>query len=145
MLSQIIDGEEKVIAYGSRVLTKQERRYCVTRKELLAVVHFVKIYRHYLVGRKFVLMTDHASLRWLRSFKHPEGQVARWLEILNTYDFDLVQCMQFENKLFQEICELLGIHKTRTTPLRPQSDGKSERNIRILVKMIAMVVDIQQE
>ena len=87
MLSQVIDGEEKVIAYGSRVLTKQERCCCVTRRELLAVVHFVKIYRHYLVGRKFVLRTDHASLR---SFKHPEGQGARWLEILDTYDFDLV-------------------------------------------------------
>ena len=83
VLSQVIDGEEKVIAYGSRVLTKQERRYCVTRKELLAVVHFVKIYRHYLVGRKFVLRTDHAFLRWLRSFKQPEGQVARWLELLD--------------------------------------------------------------
>ena len=90
VLSQVIDGEKKVIAYGSRVLTKQERHYCVIRKELLAVVHFVKIYRHYLVGRKFVLRTDNASLRWLKSFKHPEGQVARWLEILDTYDFDLV-------------------------------------------------------
>ena len=90
VLSQVIDGEGKVIAYGSQVLTKQERRYCVTRKELLAVVHFVKIYRHYLVGRKFVLRTDLASLRWLRSFKHPEGQVARWLEILDTYDLNLV-------------------------------------------------------
>ena len=77
VLSQEIDGQEKVIAYGSRVLTKQERRYCVTKKELLAVVHFVKTYSHYLVGKKFVLRTDHASLRWLSSFKHPEGQVAR--------------------------------------------------------------------
>ena len=80
VLSQNINGEEKVIAYGSRVLSKQERRYCVTRRELLAVVHFVKVYRHYLVGRKFTLRTDHASLRWLKSFKEPEGQVARWLE-----------------------------------------------------------------
>ena len=65
-------------------------RYCVTRRELLAVVHSVKTYRHYLIGRKFVLSTDHASIRWLRSFKHPEGQIARWLEVLNTYDFDLL-------------------------------------------------------
>ena len=90
VLSQVINGQEKVIAYGSRVLTKQERRYCATRKELLAVVHFMKVYRHNLVGRKFVLRTDHASLRWLRSFKHPEGKVARWLEILDMYDVDLV-------------------------------------------------------
>ena len=89
VLSQIVDGREKVIAYGSRVLTKAERRYCITRRELLAVVHFVKSYRHYLVGRPFIVRTDHAALRWLRSFKEPEGQVARWIETLDTFDFTL--------------------------------------------------------
>ena len=90
VLSQVQDGEERVVAYGSRVLTKQERRYCVTRRELLAVVHFIKYFRHYLVGKRFTLRTDHASLKWLRHFKNPEGQVARWLEVLETYDFELV-------------------------------------------------------
>ena len=90
VLSQEVDGQEVVIAYGSRALSKTEQRYCVTRKELLAVVYFVKAFRHYLVGREFVLRTDHASLRWLRSFKHPEGQVARWLEVLESYHFKLI-------------------------------------------------------
>ena len=88
MLSQTFDGEERVIAYGSRILTKMERQYCITR-ELLAVVHFVKYFKHFLMGRKFSFRTDHASLRWLKSFKEPEGQLARWLEVLDTYDFDL--------------------------------------------------------
>lgn len=90
VLSQIQNGEERVIAYGSRVLTKQERRYCVTRRELLAVVYFVKYFRHYLVGKRFTLRTDHAPLRWLQSFKEPEGQVARWLETLDSYDYELI-------------------------------------------------------
>ena len=89
VLSQIIEGEERVIAYGSRILTKAERQYCITRRELLAVVHFSRYFRHYLTGRKFILRTDHASLRWLKSFKEPEGQLARWLEVLDTFDFDL--------------------------------------------------------
>ena len=62
------DGNERVIAYGSRLLTKPERQYCVTRRELLAVVYFTKQYRSYLTGRKFVLRTDHGSLTWLRNF-----------------------------------------------------------------------------
>ena len=69
VLSQIINGQEKVISYGSRVLSKPERQYCITRRELLAVIHFVKYFRHYLVGKEFILRTDHASLRWIRSFK----------------------------------------------------------------------------
>ena len=89
VLSQIINGEERVIAYGSRILTKAERQYCITRRELLAAVFFTKYFRHYLTGRKFLLRTDHASLRWLKSFKEPEGQLARWLEVLGTFDFDL--------------------------------------------------------
>ena len=90
VLSQIQDGRETVIAYGSRALTKPERRYCVTRRELLAVVYFTRYFRQYLVGKRFVLRTDHASLRWLQSFKEPEGQVARWIETLQSFDFELV-------------------------------------------------------
>ena len=52
VLSQRLDGQENVIAYASRTLTKSERRYCVTRKELLALVNFVKYFRHYLYGKK---------------------------------------------------------------------------------------------
>ena len=36
------------------------------------------------------MRTDHASLRWLQSFHEPEGQVARWLECLSEYDFEVV-------------------------------------------------------
>ena len=81
VLSQIVDDKESVIAYGSWSLSRAERRYCVTRRELLAVVHFVKHYRHYLYGRHFIIRTDHGSLRWLYNFKEPEGQIARWLEM----------------------------------------------------------------
>ena len=85
VLSQKIGDKERVIAYASRTLSKSERKYCVTRKELLALVYFVKYFRHYLYGRKFTARTDHGSLRWLMNFKNPEGQVARWLEVLSTF------------------------------------------------------------
>lgn len=90
VLSQIQLKEEKVIAYFSKVFNKSEKNYCVTRRELLAVIRSVEHFRHYLMGRKFKIRTDHASLQWLVSFKNPEGQVARWLEILFQYDFEIV-------------------------------------------------------
>ncbi|PIK41495.1 Retrovirus-related Pol polyprotein from transposon [Apostichopus japonicus] len=89
VLSQIQDGNEKPIAYFSKTMSKQERRYCITRKELLAVVQSVKHFHHYLYGTRFLIRTDHAALKWLMSFKHPEGQTARWLEILGTYTFEI--------------------------------------------------------
>ena len=46
-------------------------------------------FRHYLLGQNFLLRTDHGSLRWIFDFKDPRGQVARWLEVLAQYDFDI--------------------------------------------------------
>ena len=90
VLSQIQDGQEVVIAYGSRRLSQAERNYCITRKELLALVFFVKRYRQYILGRHFIIRTDHAALQWLRRVSEPIGQQARWLEQLEEYDFDVV-------------------------------------------------------
>ena len=77
VLSQVIDGTERVIGYYSRVLSKYERNYCVIRRELLAVVECVKHYHKYLYGQHFQLRSDHSALRWLLQFKQPEGQMAR--------------------------------------------------------------------
>ena len=89
-LEKKFNGEEKVISYGSRVLTKEERNYCVTRRELLAVVNFVKQYRHFLLGRKFYIRTDHRPLQWIFSLQDPTGQTARWQETLASFDFELM-------------------------------------------------------
>ncbi|MDD9817374.1 MAG: RNase H-like domain-containing protein [Gammaproteobacteria bacterium] len=81
--------QERVVAYYSCTLSRAERQYCVTRKELLAVVKAIKHFHIYLYGRKFLLRTDHSALQWLLSFRQPEGQVARWLERLQQYDFSV--------------------------------------------------------
>jgi len=89
VLSQEIEGIEKVVAYYSKSLSQQERNYCTTRKEMLALVKAVKNFRYYLLGKHFIARTDHSALQWLTSFKEPEGQVARWLEQLQEYDFQV--------------------------------------------------------
>ncbi len=83
------DGTEKVVAYASRTLTKPERNYCVTRRELLAVVAFVKYFKQYLYGQKFTVRSDHGALRWLTNFRNPEGQLTIWMEILSEYNFTI--------------------------------------------------------
>ncbi|CAI5656789.1 unnamed protein product [Oreochromis niloticus] len=90
MLAQVTPGGEKVVAYHSRAFNKAERRYCVTRRELLAVVCAIRHFKYYLGGLHFTVRTDHAALQWLMSFKEPEGQLARWIEELQAYDFEVV-------------------------------------------------------
>lgn len=89
VLSQVQDGTEKVISYYSKTFTRPERSYCVTRRELLAIVNSLKYFHHYLYGRHVIVRTDHGALRWLLSFKSPEGQMARWFEVLASYDFEV--------------------------------------------------------
>ena len=87
VLSQRQGGIERVVAYASKSLCKRERNYCVTRKELLAIVHFLKYFKQYLLGRQFRIRTDHAALTWLRHTPDPIGQQARWLEQLEEFHF----------------------------------------------------------
>jgi hypothetical protein len=89
VLSQVQGGTEKVIAYGSKGLSKSQRNYCTTYRELLALVEFAPYYKHFLLGRRFLVRTDHSSLRWLMRFKDAEGLVGRWLAKLANFDFDI--------------------------------------------------------
>ena len=89
VLSQIQNGNEKVIAYASRTLNSAQQQYCTTKRELLAVVTLMKHFKHYLLGQKFIIRTDHAPLIWLRNFKEPEGLIARWISIIETYNYTI--------------------------------------------------------
>jgi len=89
VLSQFQDGKEVVISYASRALSRAEQNYDVTKKELLAVVYGLKTFKQYLLGRRFVVRSDHAALQWLRKTPEPLGQQARWLTFIEMFDFEI--------------------------------------------------------
>ena len=61
----VLEQDGKVVGYASRALTKAECQYSVIQRECLAAVYGMKQFRHYLLGRRFKLVTDHAPLQWL--------------------------------------------------------------------------------
>jgi len=89
VLRQKIDGKERPIAFFSRVMNPAQKQYCATRRELLAVISALQHFRHYLIGNKVILRTDHYSLKWLKTFKIPEGNMARWIETLAEFDIEI--------------------------------------------------------
>ena len=89
VLSQYLDGKERVIAYASRTLNKAERNYSATERECLGVVWSTDYFKYYLLGTPFVIYTDHNPLTYLRSVTQPQGRLARWVLKLEQYDYEL--------------------------------------------------------
>jgi len=92
VLSQVDEkGVERPIFFASNRLSKTEQRYCTTRKELLAVVKYIKFFHHYLIGKEFIVRTDHRSLTWLLQWKMPStSQYFSWLSQLQLYNFKIL-------------------------------------------------------
>ena len=88
-LGAVLEQEGHVIAYTSRTLTEPEHHYSVIQRECLAVVYALKQVRHYLLGRSFLLITDHAPLQWLSAQKM-EGMLCHWALAMQEYDFQIV-------------------------------------------------------
>ena len=89
VLSQIQDDVECVIAYCSRALRPSQRKYCTTKREMLAAVSMCIQFRSYLRVTKFTIRTDHKSLVWLHRFKDTEGMMARW-HTLQQFQFSII-------------------------------------------------------
>ena len=90
VLSQIQENVECVIAYCSRALQPSQRKYCTTKREMLAAVSMCIQFCSYLRGAKFTLRTDRKALVWLHRFKDIEGMMARWLHTLKQFQFYII-------------------------------------------------------
>ena len=66
--------------------------------ELTAIVHALKMWRHYLLGRKFVLVTDHCGLQYLFDQPKLNARQARWMALLSEFDFEIKHIKGKENK-----------------------------------------------
>ncbi|KAK9751650.1 RNase H-like domain found in reverse transcriptase [Popillia japonica] len=89
VLTQNFDDGERVIAYISKSLSKQERKFSTTEKECLAVLWAIEKFRPYVEGSHFTVITDHYSLIWLDNLRNPSGRLARWAVRLQQYDFTI--------------------------------------------------------
>jgi hypothetical protein len=88
-----------VVCYESRKLNEHEVNYVTHDLELVAIVHALKMWRHYLLGMKFVLMTDHCGLRYLFDQPKLNARQARWMALLSEFDFEIKHIKGKENKV----------------------------------------------
>jgi hypothetical protein len=79
----------RVAAYASRQLKKHETNYPTHDLELASVVHALKTWRHYLMGKRSEVFTDHKSLKYIFTQKDLNMRQRRWLELIKDYDVSL--------------------------------------------------------
>ena len=109
----VLMQEGKVIAYESRKLKEHEQKYSAYDLELTAVIHALKMWRHYLLGRKFLLLIDHHSLTNYFSQATLNARQGRWADFLSGFDFEIKHLKGKENRVadalsrkVQCLCEL---------------------------------------
>ncbi|WVZ89653.1 LOW QUALITY PROTEIN: hypothetical protein U9M48_036032 [Paspalum notatum var. saurae] len=88
-LGCVLMQEGRVIAYASRQLRKHEANYATHDLEIAAVVHALKIWRHYLLGNTCHIYTDHKSLKYIITQPELNMRQRRWLELIKDYDLEI--------------------------------------------------------
>jgi hypothetical protein len=87
-LGCVLMQEDRVIAYASRQLRRHEEHYPTHDLELAAVVHALKIWRHYLLGNTCHLYKDHKTLKYIFTQSELNMRQRRWLELIKDYDLE---------------------------------------------------------
>ncbi len=82
-------GEQRPVAFTSRVLSKTEQNYGASEREMLAIQYCIQTWRVYVWGTKFKVQTDHSPLRGIKTHKDASRRLTRLILKLQDYDFDL--------------------------------------------------------
>ena len=89
VLGQIKEGKPYVIYYASKLLDDGQINYITTKKELLVIVYAFNKFRAYLVGKKVIVHSDHAMLKYLLSKKDAKPRLLRWILMLQEFDWEV--------------------------------------------------------
>ena len=89
VLSQHVNGQERVVMYTSRKLSERERNYHQYERRALVFVWTVDLLKPYLYVRKFTLRTDNVVLGYINSLKQSNSRIMRWVIFLQEFTFEV--------------------------------------------------------
>jgi hypothetical protein len=97
VLSQGTTGKDLPVAYARRVLNTPEKNYSTSEGELTAIVWACKLFRPYIWGRKFTILTDHKPLTWIFRMNDPSSRITRLKLKLEEFDYTIIYKKGKEN------------------------------------------------
>jgi lipopolysaccharide biosynthesis glycosyltransferase len=98
-LRGVLMKERRVIFYALRKLNEHEINYVTHDLELATIVHALKMWRHYLLGRVFVLMTNHYGFRQMFDQPKLNARQARWMALLSEFNFQIKHIKGKKNRV----------------------------------------------
>jgi hypothetical protein len=122
-----IDTDGTILHNGfmARALSKSERNYQITKKELLAIIFALNKFHQHLWGRHFTLYTDHKALVYIHSQRDLNAMMVKWFDTLLDYNFDVVHLPGMDNVLPDALSRLFPSVKE----LGEGNDGKERARV----------------
>jgi hypothetical protein len=114
-LGRVLSQNGFMICYESRKLNEHERNYATHDLELAAIVHALRKWRHYLMGKRFELRTDHNGLKYLFDQPNLDARQRISLEFLSEYNFDIKHIKGKENKVVDALSK--RVHEPHATAI----------------------------
>lgn len=139
-LGAVLMQGQRPIAYFSQALTARQKLKSVYERELMAIVFAVQKWRHYLLGRRFLVRTDQKSLKFLLEQREINMEYQKWLTKLLGFEFDITYKPGLENKAADalsrkaEVAELYAV--TVATALQLEEISGAVDNDEELQKLI---------
>jgi hypothetical protein len=147
-LGCVLMQDGHVVAYASRQLWKHEEKYPTHDLELVAVVHDLKIWRHYIIGKRCEVYLDHKSLKYIFTQPYLNLRQRRWLELMKDYDLGINYHPGKANVVADALSRRFHLNKLATRELLPEFCKKFEKlNLGWVsnTKVITMQVDSMLE
>ncbi|GBG72908.1 hypothetical protein CBR_g12628 [Chara braunii] len=117
LIQKDVEGQEKPLRYESRTLNGAERNYSQFKKETLAVLHCLRVFRNYVFGRRFILRVDPTTLaQSLRNYSPSDPTIARWLTYIWMFDFEIERISGSQNRAD-------GLSRVEWDPELDQAEG----------------------
>jgi hypothetical protein len=133
----------KVVSYASRQLRKQEENYPTHDLELVAVVHALKIWRHYLIGHRCEIYSDHKSIKYIFTQTDLNLRQRRWLELIKDYDLGINYHPDKVNVVVDALSQRKYCKATFARRMRPESHREIKYLNLAIVNDVAVAMEVK--
>ncbi|TYJ97505.1 pol protein [Cucumis melo var. makuwa] len=135
-LGYVLMEQGNVVAYASRQLKSHEQNYPTHDLELEAVVFALKIWRHYVYGKKIQIFTNYKSLKYFFIQKEVNIRQRRWLELVKDYDCEILYHPSKANVVDDSLSKNVSHSTALITRQAPLHQDLERAEIAVLVGVV---------